>query len=223
MPSRAESGNDAAPSGGVSPTFLALLRAEPLGSLRALDIGTGTGRLALILAAECPDVIGIDRDPDAIAEARRRAEARGLEHVAFEGGDAEVVEYGRFAPALIVAHLCMSDAIVERAARALTRGAVLAFVALHVDQWRETGRRSRFAYDEEEMRRLLVRTGFRVEHLAIDREVRRFASVEEGLAGAAGLAERWRADGRWDRYVRFLEEGGRSLTRSYLVVKARRT
>ena len=47
-------------------------------------------------------------------------------------------------------------------------------------------------------------------------------SVEEGLAAAIGLAERWKADGRWFRYIKFLEDGGRSLTRSHLIVRARR-
>jgi len=56
----------------------------------------------------------------------------------------------------------------------------------------------------------------------VEREVRRFGSLEEALAAAIGLQERWRADGRWFRYVRFLEEGGRTLTRSHLIVKGRR-
>jgi len=36
------------------------------------------------------------------------------------------------------------------------------------------------------------------------------------------LREQWKADGRWFRYVKFLEEGGRTLTRARLVVKARK-
>ena len=37
-----------------------------------------------------------------------------------------------------------------------------------------------------------------------------------------GLEDRWRADGRWFRYIAFLESGGRTLTRSHLLVKARK-
>jgi hypothetical protein len=37
-----------------------------------------------------------------------------------------------------------------------------------------------------------------------------------------GLEDRWKADGRWFRYIAFLESGGRTLTRSHLLVKARR-
>jgi SAM-dependent methyltransferase len=167
-------------------------------------------------------VIGIDRDAGAVEEARRRARHAGPSNVEFVVTDAEVEEYVRFAPDLVVAHLCMSDPIVERAARALAPGHVLAFVAFHAEQWCETGRRSRFAYDEAQMTALLQRTGFGVESLEVDREVLRFTSVEEGLAAAIGLQERWRADGRWFRYIKYLEEGGRTLTRAHLVVKARR-
>src|SRR5437763_913659 len=42
------------------------------------------------------------------------------------------------------------------------------------------------------------------------------------LAPAIGLEEKWRADGRWFRYIKFLEEGGRTLTRAHLHVRARK-
>src|SRR5262245_28634615 len=206
----------------VNRRLLALLEAEPLASSTALDVGTGQGPLALALAPRCRQVIGIDRDPAAIAEAQRRARLAGASNIEFAVVDAEGDEYTAFRPDLVVAQLCMSDAIVERAARALAPRQVLAFVAFHADQWCETGRRSRFAYDEHQMASLLDRTGLDVEALEVDREEQRFASVEEGLAAAIGLAERWRADGRWVRYLKFLENGGRTLTRAHLIVKARR-
>lgn len=204
-------------------TLLALLEAEPLADLVALDVGTGRGRLAFALAPRCRRVVGIDREPTLIDEARRRAASAGVDNVEFVVADAEAVEYAAFHPGLVVAHLCMSDAIVERAARALQPGRALAFVAFHADQWRETGRRSPFAYDEPRMRGLLERTGFTVERFEVDRRVSSFASVEEALAAVVALEERWRSDGRWFRYVRFLEEGGRTLTQSHLIVKACRT
>ncbi|MBI3827287.1 MAG: methyltransferase domain-containing protein [Candidatus Rokubacteria bacterium] len=208
---------------GVSPSFLALLDAEPLEGLTALDVGTGWGRVALALAARCRAVVGVDRSPDLIEDARRRAAAAGLTNVRFEVGDVETEEYDRWAvPDVVTAHLCMSGGIAERAARTLAAGGVFAAVAFHAEQWAETGRRSRFAYDEPQMRALLERTGFEAEHLSVEREVRTFGSVEEALAAVLGLEERWKVDGRWFRYVKYLEEGGRSLTRSHLMVKARR-
>jgi len=206
----------------LSAAFLERLKAEPLAELTALDAGTGSGRLALTLAPLCRAVVGIDRDAKLIDEARRRAAAARLSNVRFVVGDVEVEEYVPFKPDLVTAYLCMSDAIAERAARVLRPGQVFAFVALHTDQWKETGRPSRFAYGETGVRRLLKRLGFTIDHLEVEREVKAFASVEEGLAAAVGLQERWKVDGRWFRYVKFLEDGGRTLTRAQLVVKARK-
>lgn len=207
---------------GVSPRFLALLAEEPLRGSRVLDVGCGSGRLSLALAPVSRSVVGLDRDVPALEEARRHAAAAGLANVEFHEADVEAATYEPWRPDLITAHLCASEAIIERAAAALPGGACLAMVAFHVDQWKETGRVSRFAFDEARMRAALVARGFTVEALEVEREERRFGSVEEGLAAAVGLEDRWRADGRWFRYIAFLESGGRTLTRSHLLVKARR-
>lgn len=206
----------------VSPRFLALLEAEDLKDKVVLDVGCGAGRLALLLAPRCWRVIGIDQDERAIADARARAAEEGIGNAEFSVADAEIVEYDRFAPQLIVAHLCMSDVIIARAGRALAPGDCLAFVCFHVDQWRETGRPSRFAYDEARLASVLRGSGFLPEHVEVEREVTRFATVEEGLALAVGIEDKWKVDGRWLRYVEFLEHGGRTLTRSHLIAKARR-
>src|SRR5690349_14314905 len=182
---------------GLSPVFRGLLEAEPLAGRVVLDVGTGHGRLALWLAPRCARIVGIDRDEPALAEARRRAGAHGLDNVELVVCDAEDGEYVAFEPDAVVAHLCMSEAIVERAGRALEPGAPFAFVAFHADQWKETGKRSRFACDEAQARAVLGAHGFAVEHLSVERDVQRFGSVEEALAASVGLAERWRADGRW--------------------------
>lgn len=214
---------------GVSARYWALLQAERLGGAEVLDVGTGTGRIALAVAPHCRRVLGIDRDAAALAEARRRALETGAANVEFADVDAEArADYLGLTPTwkrptVVVAHLCMSEAIIAAAARTLAAGEVLAFVALHVDQWRETGRRSRFAYDADEARRQLELHGFAVEDVEVEQDVQRFESVEQGLAAAIGLSEKWKSDGRWFHYIKFLEDGGRTLTRSQLVVKARRT
>ena len=216
----------AAPAG-VSSTVWRLVTSERLARAVVLDVGTGRGRVALAVAPMAGRVVGVDRDREAIAEATRHATAAALRNVEFVTADAEKVEFtdllGGTTPALITAHLNCADALVERAARALRRGGALTAVAFHADQWQETGRRSRFAYEEPQMRMTLETHGFNVEHIEIEREVQRFASVEHALAAAIGLEERWRADGRWFNYLKVLEEGGRTLTRSHLVVKARRS
>ena len=138
-PSPAE-GRPAEPTDELSAAFLERLKSEPLGDLTALDAGTGSGRVALALARLCRAVVGVDRDAKAIDEARRRAAAAKLSNVRFVIGDIEVEEYAPFKPDLVVAYFCMSDAIAERAGWALRPGQVFAFVALHNDQWKETGR-----------------------------------------------------------------------------------
>ncbi len=207
---------------GVSARFLDLLAGEPLGRSRILDVGCGWGRLSLALAPAARWVIGLDRETTLIQDARRRAAEAGLSNAEFHEADVESESYERWQPELVTAHLCASDAIVERAGRALRAGCCLAMVAFHVDQWKETGKVSRFAYDEEQMARVLEERGFAVEAVEVERAVQRFASVEEGLAAAVGMEDRWKADGRWFRYIAFLEGGGRTLTRSHLLVKARR-
>jgi SAM-dependent methyltransferase len=206
----------------LSPRFLGLLEAEDLGSARGLDVGCGTGRLTFWLAARARQVVGLDRDPAAVAEARRVAAQARIGNVEFIEGDVEREEYLRFAPDIVTAHLCASDAIIERAARALSPGHCLGMVAFHVDQWKETSRVSRFAYDEARMELSLKAQGLVPEALEVEREVKRFGSVEEGLAAGACLEDIRRFEGRWFRYIAFLEGGGRTLTRAHLIVKARK-
>jgi SAM-dependent methyltransferase len=208
---------------GISPRFLALLAAEDLERKRIVDLGCGWGRLSLLLARRAHHVIGLDRDPALIRDGRARVEAEGLRNVELHEADVEREECARWEPDLVTAHLCASDAIVERASRALRPGCCLGIVAFHVDQWRETGKVSRFAYDEARMAAALRRAGFAPEAVEVEREVRSFASVEEGLAAAVNLQDKWKSDGRWHRYLRYLEEGGRTLTRSHLIVMARKS
>jgi SAM-dependent methyltransferase len=217
-----------APGGGsghgvLSPTLVAWLDEEPLHGRALIDVGTGGGRLALHLAPRARRVLGIDTDAGALVEAQRRVRRAGLANVLFVVADAEQVDYRAFGqPDVVVAHLCMSDAIVARAGMSLRPGGVLAFAAFHTDQWRETGRVSRFAYAPDRARDVLRAAGFQVARLEVEQEIVRFSSEAEALIGVAGLHSRWEADGRWEAWQRFVAEGGRTLTQSRLVVLARR-
>jgi SAM-dependent methyltransferase len=188
-----------------------------------LDVGTGTGRLALHLAPRSRRVIGIDTDAGALVEARRRAHRAGHANVVFVVADAEQADYRALGPPdVVAAHLCMSDAIVARAGAGLPAGGVLAFAAFHVAQWRETGRVSRFAYEPERARAVLTASGFSIERLEIEQKVARFSSAAEAIRATADLRARWEADGRWASWEAFVTDGGRTLTQSRLVVLARR-
>ena len=216
----------AAPAG-IDPIFWSLVVGDDLRSKTVVDVGTGAGRAALALAPLCRRVVGIERDPELVAEAERRASAAGLTSARFVVADADAV--ASFSDAagvetvdVVTAHLFLSDALVVIAARSLPPGGLLVCAGFHTDHWRETGRASRFAYDETRMRTLLETHGFAVEHLGVERAVQRFTSVEQALAGAVGLQEKWQRDGRWFRYIEFVEQGGRTLTHAHLVAKARR-
>ncbi|OBX37324.1 release factor glutamine methyltransferase [Halomonas elongata] len=67
----------------------AALSRMPARAGRLLDLGTGSGAVALALASERPDwyALGIDLNPDAVALARRNAERLGIANVGFRVGD----------------------------------------------------------------------------------------------------------------------------------------
>jgi SAM-dependent methyltransferase len=222
-PARGRAPGDGVGQGRLSPALSWWLQGEPLHGRTVLDVGTGTGRLALYLAPRARRVLGIDTDAGALVEARRLAHRAGLANVVFVVADAESADYRALGqPDLVVAHLCMSDAIIERAAAGLPKGGTLAFAAFHSDQWRETGRVSRFAYGPDRLRDVLEAAGFAIERLEVEQEVRRFASRDEALGATESLRARWEGDGRWTAWERFLAGGGRTLTHSRLVVLARR-
>lgn len=72
------------------PEIVAVTAALPPG--RALDLGCGYGRAAIYLAQHGWQVDGIDFIPSAIAEARRRALAAGVE-VQFHEGDVTALSF----------------------------------------------------------------------------------------------------------------------------------
>lgn len=65
---------------------------EPVRGLRVLDVGTGTGRGAIALAARGADVTGVDASAEMLAVARRRASDAGV-RVTFVQGDAHGLAY----------------------------------------------------------------------------------------------------------------------------------
>ncbi len=67
-----------------------LIEAHPLtGDERVLDIGTGTGHVALAFAPHVATVEGLDITPEMLDLARAGAAERGLDNVAFIAGAAE--------------------------------------------------------------------------------------------------------------------------------------
>ena len=54
---------------------------------RVLDVGCGAGTLALLLARDADEVVGVDINPRAVMLADRNAQANGIENVEFRVGD----------------------------------------------------------------------------------------------------------------------------------------
>ncbi len=73
----------------------AALDALHLSPKRALDLGTGTGRAAFLLARRYPEaeVVGVDLAADMLAEARRLTPPELADRVRFEEADAERLPY----------------------------------------------------------------------------------------------------------------------------------
>jgi SAM-dependent methyltransferase len=59
---------------------------------RLLDLATGPGRIALALAGDFAEVWALDLEPEMVAVARKRAEARGVSNIVWSVGPAETLE-----------------------------------------------------------------------------------------------------------------------------------
>ena len=212
--------------GGPSATLLRLIRDEPLHDRTILDVGCGSGRLTFALAKDAGRMIGIDRSNEAIERARQHAAALRLDRVTFHCVDAEAMNYRDLGPiSLVVANLCMSNEIIRRAGAALSPGDLIVFAAFHLDQWKESGKVSRYAYGEGQVETALSEAGFKQVYRAVEREVLSLATLDEGVSylEASGLSGKWKADGRWEGFLTYLQGGGRELTvRARVIVKARR-
>ena len=213
----------------LHPALLRWIAAEYPSSMRLVDVGCGSGRLTLAAAPLAAAVIGLDRDGTALAAGRHRALQTGQTNVRFVETDVEALPYPTLvAPDcidMVIANLCMSNAIIEHAHAALPTGGCLIFAALHASQWQETGSGSQFAYHAEEMRQVLESTGWRCEAMEIDTEVLHFRGAEdlESYFAESPLPRRWQQNGRWDRLMQYIAAGGERLTiRSHLLVKARK-
>lgn len=113
------------------PEFLA--REASLERRRALDVGCGPGTVAVELAPFAAEVVGVDPDPEMLAEAARHAERRGVRNVRWVAGRAEDIPalgLGRFALVTFAQsfHWTDREAVAEVVYDLLEPGGVLALI-----------------------------------------------------------------------------------------------
>ena len=204
-------------------TLLNLIKEEPTEDMRVLDLGCGYGKLTFALAPVVKYITGIDRSPEQIKRAEELAVERGIDNVEFHVADARTTDYSRFGKIdMIVAHFFMSNEAVYNSSRCLGHGNVFAFACFHEDRLKELGVKSRFSYSLDGMEDLLKNAGFRVEYLDAEKEVLEFKSKKEFYDYFKGSKARLEQTSRWKNFMKYLEQGGRKITYSTLVGKARK-
>lgn len=210
----------------LRPMLLDQFRHEDFRGRRVLDVGTGEGRLAFVAAAVGGRVIGVDNDRARLQVARAYAGVRDIRHADFVYGDVEKTPYREFSADpfdFVISNLCMSPEIVWHSSRALKAGGKFIFCCHHGDHWKETRRGSRWAFYEDAMADLLRENHFEIEFMGVDTIVAEFEKLREvELFLRDETVRKWVEDGRWEELSDSFARGEKTLTQSYLIVKARR-
>ena len=85
---------------------------------RLLDLGTGTGQIAIPMAAHMKEVVAVDPEKEMLDEGKRQAEERGAENITWVQSEAEDIsnELGLFKVTTMGAsfHWMEQDAVLEK-------------------------------------------------------------------------------------------------------------
>ena len=211
-----------APEWVLHPAFEERLRARSWTARRVVDVGTGSGDPAFLLAKLGATVLGIDRKREALDRALVRSAEDPSHRVWFLEADAETLEYGTVFPGVdaVTAHLCVSEEIVRRAGRALAPGGPFLLCAHDSEGWLETGRPATYALSEARLAAILESAGFRIGAIVADRVVITYPSIEALETQRPHRVAKWKTDERWETLRRRFEDGERTVTEAYLIVDA---
>lgn len=154
------------PAAKVEGALLKLLGKEPLG--RLLDIGTGTGRMADLLAERSDHVVALDRSPEMLRLARARLQKLPAEQWELVQADfgALPFEPGTFDTVVLhqVLHYAHEPAYpLRESARVCRPGGRIAIIDLAAHEREELRRRHahvRLGFTDEQMLNLLSESGF---------------------------------------------------------------
>ena len=142
------------------------LSTAPIG--RMLDIGTGTGRMAELLAPEAEHVVALDKSPAMLRLARARLQHIGSGRIAMVQGDfADLPLPARSVDTVLfhqVLHFAHDPAEVLREAARVTRPggriAIVDFAAHGREELRERYAHARLGFEDRQMERLLKQAGY---------------------------------------------------------------
>ena len=154
------------PDGPVETALLAALGQASLGAL--LDVGTGTGRIAELLAPRAVRVAGLDKSPEMLRLARTRLQHRPAQSLELVQGDFAALPFADAGFDTVVFHQVLHYAqepmlALAEAARVCRAGgtiAVVDFAAHDREELRERHAHARLGFTDEAMLALLTDAGF---------------------------------------------------------------
>ncbi len=154
------------PPGEVEAALRSALASEPLG--RLLDIGTGTGRIADLLADRADHVVGLDRSPEMLRLARARLQDLPSDSWELLQGDFVALPFAPCSFDTVVLHQVLHYAPdpslpLAEAARVCRAGGRIAIVDLAAHEREELRKRhahARLGFTDEQMLEWLTTSGF---------------------------------------------------------------
>lgn len=152
--------------GPVESALLTAFGRQKLGAL--LDVGTGTGRMAELLAGKAGHVTALDKSPDMLRIARARLQSLPADKISLVQGDFTKLPFAaaNFDTVLFhqVLHYAQAPGLVlAEAARVTREGGRIAVVDLAAherEELRERHAHARLGFADEQMETLLAEAGF---------------------------------------------------------------
>jgi len=150
----------------VEAALLKALGTEPLG--RLLDIGTGTGRMADLLAGGAEHVVALDRSPEMLRLARARLQKLPPDRWELVQGDFSALPFGPECFDTVIFHQVLHYAQdpgyalkeAARVCRASGRIAIIDLAAHGREELRKSHAHVRLGFSDEQMLTLLSESGF---------------------------------------------------------------